>query len=475
MTFGSSGSGSGKDGSGGDEVRFPRLAENTGFDGEPGEFVETPTGIDPRDVVPTSLGIATDDPIDSREAENVAAARTSAINRSVKDAAGNPVAAIGGAGIDGPEFRTDEVDGPGIEAPDRQTYTAARVRAAVSTLPRYALSHLPTPLEFLPRFSAALGGPRVYIKRDDCTGLAFGGNKARHNEFILGDAIASGSDMFVWGAGLQSNNCRQTAAACARAGLDCLLLLSRVGHEGEEESLQGNLLLDHLVGADVRFVDAKLGPELDALLAATAAEYRHAGRKPYFWDRPRVTPLAAVSYIVCATEMLEQSIKQGVLPTAVYVSSAGATGAGLAAGIAALGWQPSLQCIAPMTWPWDTATDMANTANDALRQLNLNVRLTPAEIDVDENHIAPAYGQCSADGLEALTLLARTEGILVDPIYSGKALAGLIADVRSGRYRPDEAVVFVHTGGTPALFAYNSALRTGVPARQLRSGKSTGR
>src|SRR5262245_17366125 len=166
----------------------------------------------------------------------------------------------------------------------------ADIRAAAEKLPRVRLAHLPTPLEEASRFAQKLGrGVRVFIKRDDCTGLLLGGNKARHNEFLLGDALAQGCDTFVWGAGVQSNNCRQTAASCAKLGLECRLYLSRSlkfglkPGSGDPEP-QGNLLLDYLVGAKVQFTEAAIGPELDALLAAKAEEARREGRKPYFWE-----------------------------------------------------------------------------------------------------------------------------------------------------------------------------------------------
>src|SRR3954471_22196369 len=157
------------------------------------------------------------------------------------------------------------------------------IRAATARIPRVRLAHLPTPLEEAPRFAAWLGGGvRVFIKRDDCTGLLLGGNKARHNEFLMGDALDQNADMVVWGAGAQSNNCRQTAAACAKLGLECRLYLSR----GQwNTAVQGNLLLDHLVGANVELVDEELGPELDALMAAKAREFAARGRRPYVWDK----------------------------------------------------------------------------------------------------------------------------------------------------------------------------------------------
>jgi 1-aminocyclopropane-1-carboxylate deaminase/D-cysteine desulfhydrase-like pyridoxal-dependent ACC family enzyme len=313
------------------------------------------------------------------------------------------------------------------------------------------LAHLPTPLEELPRFAAKLGGGvRVFVKRDDCTGLVLGGNKARHNEFLFGDALASGCDLFVWGALVQSNNCRTTAAACARLGLECRLYLSKAHQKTEP---QGNLLIDYLVGAHVEFTDAKIGPELNALLAAKAEEFRRAGRRPYFWDPPRVVPLSAVSYALCMAELAEQLTALGVSPAAYYVSSAGATGAGVALGRALLGLPGRVRLICPMHWPWDIPTRMAEDANAAAARMGLPHRLAPSDIDADESHIAPGYGLPSPAGQEAMHLLATTEAILTDHVYTAKALAALVADVRAGKYPRGSAVVFVHTGGVPAIFA----------------------
>jgi 1-aminocyclopropane-1-carboxylate deaminase/D-cysteine desulfhydrase-like pyridoxal-dependent ACC family enzyme len=325
------------------------------------------------------------------------------------------------------------------------------VQEATARLPRAQLAHLPTPLEEVPRFAARIGGNhRIFIKRDDCTGLLLGGNKARHGEFLLGDALDQGCDLVVWGAGVQSNNCRQTAAGCARLGLECRLYLSRVGYRTEA---QGNLLLDYLVGAKVEFTDAKLGPELDAFLAARADEFRRAGRQPYVWHRPRVVPLAAVSYALCVSEIAEQLTSAGMSADALYVSSSGATGAGVALGVKLLGLNWTTRLICPMLWPWPIPTALANDANAAAGMLGLPHRLTASEIDADESYVAPGYAIPSAAGREALDLLARTEAILLDPVYSAKAMASLIADVRGGRYRPGSVIVFIHTGGVPAIFA----------------------
>jgi 1-aminocyclopropane-1-carboxylate deaminase/D-cysteine desulfhydrase-like pyridoxal-dependent ACC family enzyme len=326
-----------------------------------------------------------------------------------------------------------------------------QLRAAVDRLPRVRLAHLPTPLEEAPRFAERIGGGvRVFIKRDDCTGLLLGGNKTRHNEFLLGDAVAQKSDVLVWGASVQSNNCRQTAAGCAKLGLDCQLILCR-GHSKTEP--QGNLLLDYLVGAKVEFTDATIGPELDAVLAAKADELRKAGRRPYFWDRPRVVPLAAVSYTLCVAEIVDQLAALNLPPAALYVSSSGATGAGVALGKKLLNLSCPARLVCPLTWPWHIPTALANDANTAAEMIGVPHRVRPEEIDADETYVAPGYGLPSPAGREALKLLATTEAILLDPVYTAKALAALIADVRAKRYPPGSVLVFLHTGGVPAIFA----------------------
>lgn len=346
-------------------------------------------------------------------------------------------------------------------------YSVEQLHEHVGRLPRFELGHLPTPLEHLARFSEALGGPRVWIKRDDCTGLAFGGNKTRHNEFLIADAIEQGCDTIVWGAGVQSNNCRQTAAACAKAGLDCHLVLGRGKPADGPDPVQGNLLLDHLVGASVEIVDDTVGPGVDAKIAQAAERFREQGRKVYEWNRKNVKPLAAISYMLCLTEILEQAARSDFVPDAVYVCSAGSTGSGLSLAAAALGQTFPVRHITPIVWPWDTQADMTRIANDAAERLEITTRLEIADIDVTEDYVGPAYGALTPGCLEAITLLARTEGILLDPAYSGKSMSGLIDHIRGGKLANNRNVVFVHTGGTPALFAYNEQLASEITPRSL--------
>lgn len=333
--------------------------------------------------------------------------------------------------------------------------TIADLRQVVSKLPRLDLAHLPTPLEEVPRFAERIGAGRVFIKRDDCTGLLFGGNKARHNEFLLAEALRRGADTIVWGAGVQSNNCRQTAAACCKLGLECRLYLTRAAHN---DDVQGNLLLDHLMGAKVEIIDLPMGPELDSFILAKADEARAAGRKPYCWDRVTGRPLAAVSYVLCLAEILEQMRAAGQEPDVICVAAAGATGAGVALGKAVLGFKGSVRLVLPIKWPWKVKDDLADVANATAALLGLPHRVKPEEIEASEDYVGSGYGVITPEGRAAMDLLARTEGILLDPVYTAKAMAALIADVRHKRITPKQTVVFIHTGGLPAIFAYRDEL-----------------
>ncbi|MBC8117782.1 MAG: D-cysteine desulfhydrase family protein [Candidatus Saccharimonas sp.] len=347
--------------------------------------------------------------------------------------------------------------------------STVELRSHIARVPRTPLAHLPTPLELLPRFSQAVSpnGPRVWIKRDDCTGLLFGGNKARHNEFLIADALAKGADLVVWGAGVQSNNCRQTAAACAKVGLDIHLVLGRGKPAEGPDVVQGNLLLDLIVGASYEIVEESVGPALDRKIAEVAERFRATGRKVYLWDRPVVLPLAALSYAICMAEIVEQSTASGFEPAAVYVSSAGSTGAGVALGAKVLGCRFPVKSIAPMTWPWNSQEEMSVTANRAAELARIHTLLMPDDILFIEDYLGPGYGKPSDAGLEAMTLLARTEGILVEPVYTAKALAGLIDHIRQDRFRAEDNVVFLHTGGTPAIFAEAEMLSQRIPRKSL--------
>ena len=324
---------------------------------------------------------------------------------------------------------------------------------SIELIPQVDIGHFPTPLEECPRLSEALGGPRIFMKREDCSGLAFGGNKVRQLTFTIGEAVHCGADTIVHGAASQSNHCRQTAAAAARLGLKCYLRLSR----GLKNALQGNLLLDHLAGADVELVDPPLGPELDAIKYATAEQLRADGLQPYVIAHPHSTALAAVAFAWCITEIHEQQEELGIEADWIYAGSAGGTQAGLILGSKALGMKLKPVGITPIRWD-DRVERVRNAANDAATILNLNLPITDDAVDNTDDYVGEAYGVVSPECIDALKMVAQTEGIFLDPVYTSKAFAGLVDHIRKGKITSDETVIFLHTGGTPALFAYNDEL-----------------
>lgn len=335
--------------------------------------------------------------------------------------------------------------------------TRAELRERLAARPRVQLAHLPTPLDHADRFCTALNGPGgvpdIWIKRDDMTGLAFGGNKTRQLEFVFADMMAQGADVLVAGAYTQSNWCRQMTAACKKLGLDIALVLL---HGEKGTALQGNLLLDHLMGADVTIVDIETMEDLQPHLDAKGEALRRAGRKPYVIKPLGVESLAigALGYVEAAIELDEQFDVAGISPSHLYVCGANMTPAGMALGFKTLGRDIKLVNITPIKWTMPRADDIARIADATAGLLNLDLRLNAAEIESHDDYIGERYGVASEGGVEALKLLARSEGIILDPVYSSKALHGLIDHIRRGSLTRDDTVVFVHTGGTPALFAY---------------------
>ena len=331
---------------------------------------------------------------------------------------------------------------------------ATRLEEALDRLPRVDLvSVRPTPLEALPRLSQALGGPPLYIKRDDLTGLALGGNKTRMFEFALADALAKGAEVIVSGAAVQSNYCRQLAAACARLGLELQLILRPV-RDIDEREIQGNQLLQRLCGAQVTILKARDHASQQAALQARVDELAAQGRKVYWPRRDDTVDLDALAYAAAALEIAHQCRRDGLEPTHLYCSALDTTQAGLALGLAYVESSIKVRGFCPVQGQADRCRDMADMANQGARRLGLDISMAPEDFDNDDGFVGPRYGLPSPAGLEALRLLARTEGILLDPVYTSKAMAGLFADVRSGRLQGDGPVVFLHTGGNPALFAY---------------------
>jgi len=348
--------------------------------------------------------------------------------------------------------------------------TTPALRHLLEALPRTCLAHLPTPLEPLPRLSAAIGDVELWIKRDDCTGLALGGNKARQLEFTLGDALAQGADCIIQGAGAQSNHCRQAAAAAAKLGLDCHLVLAKDevgdGRDSSTEVPQGNLLLDHLFGAKIHWTEAGMGAPLEAQKTALADRLRSEGRRPYVIGGGRGKLLGAAAYALQLCELLEQCaaadirMKKGghLGPDYLYVCSSGATHAGLAFAARALEVEFPIQAITPIVWGYDVPTVVAGAATALAGELGLNLTLAAADIRSSEDYVGAGYGILTREAQVAIELVARTEGVLLDPSYTGKAMAGLIDHLRKGLVRPGSRVIFIHTGGYPALFSQATVL-----------------
>jgi D-cysteine desulfhydrase family pyridoxal phosphate-dependent enzyme len=334
----------------------------------------------------------------------------------------------------------------------QKNYSLEEIRKRLQRLPRVSLANLPTPIEECRRLTKTLGGPQVWIKRDDQTGLAFGGNKTRQIEYLLGEVIAQGANALVCGAGSQSNFCRQLTAAAARLGLKtCLTLMS--GAKGPE--LQGNLLLDHLMGAEIEIVEETDSLKLAPRFEQKAESLRRQGYRPYIVDaRGRSAPLLSVGYVDAMIELVLQCAERKISVDHLYLSAANMTQAGLALAAKALGLQLKITGITPIRWDEPRAEDIARIASQAAQILGLNLELSPHEIVNSEQHIGPGYGIPTSEGNAALRLLAQTEGIFLDPVYTAKAMAALIADIHSGKIKQQDKVLFLHTGGTPALFAY---------------------
>jgi len=342
------------------------------------------------------------------------------------------------------------------------TLTPEALASILSGLPRVTLADLPTPLHDCPRLSAAVGGPRLLIKRDDMTGLALGGNKTRKLEYLLAEALNEGADTVVTSAAMQSNMCRQTAAACAKLGLDVHLVLQSSVHD----EVQGNLLLDHLLGAKITTV--REGAAVGAYdMSAVHAEVdrlverlRREGRRPYVVSMQNHSlDLAGVGYVTAMLELETQFAAQNVRPTHLLLTSgSGGTHASLALAVKALGLPYRVVGISIRKTREEAAPGVAAAANRVAARLGLSVRLVADEVEVYDEFFGGGYGLPTAAGLDAIRLVARTEGILLDPVYTGKAMSGLIGLTQRGVFSKADTVVFVHTGGIPALFAYHQEL-----------------
>ena len=327
----------------------------------------------------------------------------------------------------------------------------------LSDFPRVRFGHFPTPLEPMDNLRRALGGgPRLFIKRDDCTGLATGGNKTRKLEFLMGDALAQKAEMVVTQGAVQSNHVRQTAAAAARCGMDCRVLLERrVAGAGAEYEQTGNILLNDIFGARYEFRPA--GADMNAEAESLCAEFRAKGRNVYFIPGGGSNPTGALGYADCAAELAEQCAAMDLRPAwVVHATGSAGTQAGLLAGLAALDAPdaPKTLGISVRLPEKAQVANVAALAGATADLLGVSSRFSPDDVVVDDRFVGAGYGVPSDETIAAIELLAREEGILLDPVYSGKGFAGFVARIREGAFRNDDAVIFLHTGGAVALFAY---------------------
>jgi D-cysteine desulfhydrase family pyridoxal phosphate-dependent enzyme len=329
-------------------------------------------------------------------------------------------------------------------------------------LPFFPLAHLPTPLEEAERLSKRLG-VRILIKRDDQTGLAMGGNKARKLEYLIADALSAGADTVITTGGSQSNHARMTAAACRLAGLDCYLVLDR----GIHPEAQGNILLDRLLGANVQIVDSEDPAVSTDLMKDVAESVRSRGKTPYIIPRGGSVAVGAAGYVGCILELVQQLEIEDISITHLYLpTGSGGTHAGIMAGQAITGWDAAIQGISVSRDGRQLRATVLQLANQTLEFLKRAVRVSEEDVLVDDGFRGPGYGRTTTASMEAIETAARDEAIILDPVYTGKAMAGLIAHAREGRFTSTNAVIFLHTGGAPGVFAYHEELAEAIADRK---------
>lgn len=338
-----------------------------------------------------------------------------------------------------------------------QTLARAATQVDLGQFPRTELCHRPTPIEAMPRLSALLGGPKLSIKRDDCTGLAMGGNKTRKLEFLVGEAIAQGADMLVTQGAVQSNHVRQTAAAACKVGMKCHVLLERrVPDRDASYEETGNVLLDNMFGATYEFRPS--GLDMNAEAVAVTEGLAGKGHKPYFIPGGGSNATGALGYVGCAQEIADHAALTGErFDWLVMATGSTGTQAGLVAGFHAIGHDLPVMGVS-VRQPHDRQVKAVHgLTQKTLEKLGAG-SIPESKILVDDGYVGEGYGLPAESTFEAISLLARQEGLLLDPVYSAKGMAGLIGMVRADFFKPSDKVLFLHTGGASALFAYEKQL-----------------
>lgn len=322
--------------------------------------------------------------------------------------------------------------------------------AKIAELPRIRLATLPTPLDEAPQLSSELG-VRVLLKRDDLTGFVLGGNKARKLEFLVADALAQGADVLVTGGGPQSNHACMTAAAARKVGLDAVLVF--FGHPPNGSN--GNLLLDELLGAQIVYTRTQDRSETDRVLERVAEDLRSRGRKPYVIPRGGSTVLGCISYILAVHELLDQLAAEPGTPDGIFVTCGSCgTQAGILAGLAYLGSPIPVRGMTVSRPASEGAWRIARLVRDTAEFLGVPLPLDPSDVIIDDAYLGAGYGILTPEAHAAIRLVARLEGIFLDPVFTGKTMAGLIDMARRGAIERGSTVVFWHTGGAPGIFGH---------------------
>jgi L-cysteate sulfo-lyase len=328
----------------------------------------------------------------------------------------------------------------------------------LSRFPRVSLAHLPTPLEALPRLSKHLGGPNIFVKRDDCTGLGTGGNKTRKLEFLMADALQQKASVVITQGAVQSNHARQTAAAACKLGLKCELVFEKRVDKPSEAYLQsGNVFLDRMFGANIREVEK--GADMAAALEQVAGEMRTRGEKPYVIPGGGSNRIGALGYVDCAYEFMSQANRLGlVIDHVIHATGSAGTQAGLLAGLKASHSGIPLLGIGVNVAQEIQEERVFKLAVETAEYIGAPGSIERSDVVANCDYVGDGYGVPTEGMNAAVLLLARLEGLLFDPVYSGKALAGMIDLIGKGRFTREENLLFIHTGGSAGLFAYRDQL-----------------
>ena len=336
----------------------------------------------------------------------------------------------------------------------------------LSILPRVRLANLPTPLQELPNLSRAIKGPRIFVKRDDMTGLAFGGNKTRKLEYLIGDALRHKANYIVTGAGFQSNWCTQAAAAARKLGMKVVLIKRGPKDDYDPEEYDGNHLLHHLMGAEIKVVRPE---NVQKIQDETMKELKTEGYRPYLLTATGSTPPGVAGYVNCVLELVSQAVELGIgINYLVHATGSGGTQSGLIIGAKALSSDIKIIGSTSGSSPKDQQIDkVSNLINESLRFLQLDLKISKEDIIVYDQYAGGGYGFMSEGKAEAIKIMAETEAICLDPAYTSSAMACLIDLCRKGFFKADDTVVFLHTGGSAALFPYKTPLRDYILGESL--------